>query len=266
MSGAAEGGPGAVGPRGGETSRAGRLAGRVAVVTGAGTRIGAAIAEGLGEEGADVVVHCHRSRVGAEEVARIVRGAGGRAQVVAADLSHPEGVHAVFAAADSIGGCDLLVNSAALFEARPLDEADDAHWERVMALNLTAPFRCCRQAAMSMRRKGRGDIVNILDVAGALRPWKGYAAHGAAKAGLRALTECLALELAPTIRVNAVAPGTILPPTSMSADEVERIRKRIPAQRLGSLKELVATVVFLVTGPRFITGQVLAVDGGRSLA
>ena len=243
------------------------LEGRVAVVTGAGTRLGRAIAEGLGLRGASVVVHYASSRGGAEQAAQAIRAAGPRAELVQADITDSAAVARVFEVADQLGGCDVLVNSAALFDKRPFTEIDDHSWRKIIDTDLTAPFYCCRAAAKAMRAKGRGDIVNIVDIGGGIKPWRGYAHYCTAKAGLAMLTRCLALELAPEIRVNAIAPGAILFPEGKKSDE-ERSRTlaAIPMQRTGTTEEVVEAITFLVAGPQFVTGQVLAVDGGRSLA
>jgi len=236
------------------------------VVTGAGVRVGRAIAEALGAAGADVVVHYATSAEGAEATAAAVRAAGRRAVLVQADLRDSAEVARLFEAAEGLGGCDLLVNSAAVFERLPVERIDDAAWRRMLDTNLTAPFFCARAAVTPMRRKGRGDIVNIVDVGGGLRAWKGYAHYCAAKAGLRMLTEVLALELAPVIRVNAIAPGAVMLPEETSEEEAARLVGRIPAGRLGSPDDVTQTLLFLVAGPRFVTGQMIAVDGGRSIA
>ncbi len=238
----------------------------MAVVTGAGVRVGKAVALELAAQGASVVVHYFQSREGAEATAAAVRAAGARAQLAQADLTDSAQVSAVFAAADALGGCDLLVNSAAVFERAALEDIDDAAWRRMLDANLTAPFYCCRAAAPSLRRKGRGDIVNILDVGGGLRAWKSYAHYCAAKAGLAMLTKCLALELAPEIRVNGVAPGTVVFPESYSEDERRAAVAKIPLGRIGDAGDVAKAVVFLASGSTFVTGQILAVDGGRSLA
>lgn len=242
-----------------------RLEGRVAVVTGAGKRLGRALAEAIAVEGADLVVHYAKSRAGAEEVVAAARALGRRAVAVGADLTDPAAVGRLFAAADELGGCDLLINSAAIFERRPLEEIDDAAWRAMIDTNLSAPFYCCRAAAVSMRRKGRGDIVNLADVGGGVVAWRGLAHYCAAKAGLAMLTRCLALELAPAIRVNAVAPGPVLPAEGQSEAEARKALERVPLGRAGSPADVVGTVLFLLTGPSYITGQLLAVDGGRSI-
>jgi pteridine reductase len=239
------------------------LKGRVAVVTGAGVRLGRAIALGLGARGAKVVLHCHASRAGAEEAAREIRALGAEAVVVQADLTQHAEVAPLFAAADALGGCDLLVNSAAIFERKPLEEIDDESWRRMLDANLTAPFSCCRAAVGTMRKKPGSCIVNILDVGGGLVPWREGAHYCAAKAGLAMLTRCLALELAPHIRVNGVAPGTVLFPEGYGEEERERVVSRIPLGRVGTPQDVVEAVAYLATAP-FVTGQILAVDGGRA--
>lgn len=235
----------------------------MAVVTGAGVRLGQALALGLASRGARVVVHYAHSAGGAAETVRAIEAGGGEAMSVQADLTRSTEVARVFAAADAWGGCDLLVNSAAVFERRPLEQIDDEAWRRMLDTDLTAPFYCCRAAVPGMRRKGRGDIVNLLDVAGALMAWRGYSHYAAAKAGLAMLTRCLALELAPTIRVNGVAPGPVLLPEELPESERARALAQVPLGREGSPQDVVEAVAYLVTAP-YVTGHILAVDGGRS--
>ncbi len=242
------------------------LQGRVAVVTGAGIRLGRALAEALASRGADVVVHFHGSRQGAEETVAAVEASGCRAELVQADLSDPGQVARVFEAADRLGGCDLLINSAAIFGRKPITEIDDEAWRRMLDTNLSAPFYCCRAAVPSMKRKGRGDILNIVDVIGGLRAFGGYSHYAPTKAGLKMLTEVLALELAPTIRVNAIAPGTVIFPESYAEALREKVTSKIPLKRIGSAEDVVQAAMFLLHPERFVTGQVLALDGGRAIA
>lgn len=242
------------------------LEGRVAVVTGAGIRLGRALAEALARQGADVLVHYRGSRQGAEQTAASVHAAGRRAELVQADLTDPAQVDRVFEAAERLGGCDLLINSAAIFERKPLTSIDDADWRRMLDTNLSAPFYCCRAAARSMARKGGGDIVNIIDVIGGLRAFGGYSHYAPTKAGLKMLTEVLALELAPKVRVNAIAPGTVIFPESYDEAQREKVKSKIPLQRIGAAEDVVEAALFLLRPGRFVTGQVLTVDGGRSIA
>ena len=206
------------------------------------------------------------SRSTASAGASTARASGARAEVVQADLTDSAQVARVFAAADGLGGCDLLVNSAAIFERAEIESVDDAAWRRMLDTNLSAPFFCCRAAVPSMHRKGRGDIVNILDVGGGLRAWKSHSHYCAAKAGLAMLTKCLALELAPQVRVNGVAPGTVRFPDSWSEEQRLEVIAKIPLGRIGETDDVAKAVLFLTTGSSFVTGQILAVDGGRSVA
>jgi pteridine reductase len=240
------------------------LDGKVALVTGAGKRVGKAIALELARAGADVAVHYGSSQVEAEATACEIASLGGRSVALQADLSEPAHIDQLFDRIErDLGGADILVNSAALFEKAPLEELDRSKWERMIQVNLTAPFLCCRHAAPSMKAKGEGDIVNICDIGG-MAAWKGFTHYNVSKAGLIMLTRALALELAPEIRVNGVAPGTVLFPDDYDPDTKKRIVSRIPMGREGSPQDVVDTVLFLLTGPRYITGQVIAVDGGRS--
>ncbi len=225
---------------------------RVALVTGAGTRVGRAIALDLSRHGWEVVAHFHSHRP-----PRTMLG-------VQADLSRPEGPVAVAKALrQRFSRLDLLVNGAALFERRPLEDSTAALFDAQMALNARAPLLLTR-ALLPMLRRARGSVVNVLDVGGALVPWPAYSAYGASKAALRAVTESLALELSPEVRVNGVAPGTVLWPESYTARVRRRLAARIPLRRVGDPSDVARAVRFLADSP-FVTGAVVPVDGGRHL-
>jgi NAD(P)-dependent dehydrogenase (short-subunit alcohol dehydrogenase family) len=242
------------------------LAGKVALVTGAGRRVGAAIAKALGAEGASVVVHYHMSAPGAAETAAAIEKAGGKAIAVGGDLRIAADVRKVIATArERFGRLDLLVSSAAVFEQVPFEELDLDTWEQMLRLNVTAPFLCAREA-LPLLRQSEGQIIHIADIAG-LQAWPGYSHYCVSKAALVMLTKCLAVELAPSdVRVNAVAPGAVLFPDDYPDEDQRRVVARIPLARGGEPEDVARTVVFLATGPTFITGQVIAVDGGRSVA
>ncbi|HEY4186999.1 MAG TPA: SDR family oxidoreductase [Polyangia bacterium] len=239
------------------------LAGRAVLVTGAGVRVGRAIAEELGRAGARVAVHYARSAAGARATVRAIEAAGeaGRARAFGADLSTP--ANAVGLIADVVawaGRLDVLVCSAAAFDRRPFETIDERAWRDMLALNLEAPFRLAQAAAPHLRKRG-GVIVNILDVA-AFHAWSGYAHYGAAKAGLAMLTRILALELAPKVRVVAVAPGTVAFPDDYPEADRRRIVARIPLGRVGAPGDVARAVRFLC-GADYVTGSVVTVDGGR---
>lgn len=237
---------------------------KVALVTGGAVRVGRALSLGLAEAGYDLVVHYHGSDAAAREVERAIEGLGRRAALVQADLSEAAGAEAIIAAArDSFGRLDLLVNSAASFDATPLLDVDEARWDRVMALNLKGPFLAVREGA-DLLRACRGSVVNLLDLS-AFQPWIEYPHHAVSKAGLLHLTKILARVLAPDVRVNAIAPGTVLPPDDHDDAARRRERDRTPVGHLGTPDDVLRTVLFLAGSP-FITGEVVVVDGGRSLA
>lgn len=240
------------------------LEGKIALVTGGGVRLGRAIVEGLAAAGARVAVHHNRSADGAKAAVEAIRARGGVAETFGADLTAPGAcVELARAVASRLGPVDLLVNSAAIFERRPFLETSEAVLDAQWALNARAPYLLTQAVADGMVARGRGDVVNVLDVGGSFVPWRGYSAYCMSKAALGMLTQCLALELAPHVRVNGVAPGTIVPPEHVTADERERLLSKIPLGRFGTPEEISDTVLFLMAGPSFITGQVLAVDGGR---
>ncbi len=242
------------------------LEGKVVLVTGAGVRVGRALAEGLGRAGATIAAHFHSSEAGVDETLAAVRVDGNRAEKFRADLSDPTQAEAlVQQVEETLGPIAALVNSAALFERAPFLETPLASLERQWAVNARGPFVLTQAVARRMVARGGGDVVNILDIGGVLNAWALYSAYCMSKAALGMLTECLAIELAPHVRVNGVAPGTVLPPEDMSSEVLSGLQSRIPQQRFGSPEDILQTVLFLLTGPRFITGQIVAVDGGRSL-
>jgi NAD(P)-dependent dehydrogenase (short-subunit alcohol dehydrogenase family) len=243
------------------------LLGRRALVTGGAVRLGRAIALELARAGADVVIHCHSSREHAEEVRYEVESLGRRACVVQGDVSVGADVCRIFDEAEAaLGPPDILVNNAGIFGRQPFEEIEEAALRRMLDVNLIGPFLCAQEAARRMKALGRGDIVNILDIGGAMLAWKGYAHYCAAKAGLSMLTRVLASELSPTIRVNGVAPGAVMFPVDEDEETRRRVLARVPMGREGSADDVARTVRFLVGGPTYITGQIVAVDGGRTAA
>jgi len=242
------------------------LEGKVVLVTGGAVRVGRAIAEAAGRAGASVAVHFHGSEAAAEEVLRAVRADGNRAARFRADLSDPAAAEPLAAAVEAeLGPIACLVNSAAVFERASFTQTPLDVLDRQWAINARGPYLLTQAVARRMLARGGGDVVNVLDIGGALQPWRHYSAYCMTKAAMAGLTRCLALELAPAVRVNGVAPGTVLPPESLDAASLEAIRANIPQQRVGSAEDVARTVLFLLTGPPFITGQIVAVDGGRSL-
>lgn len=239
-------------------------AGKVALVTGGGIRVGRAIALGLAGAGARVIVHYNRSAAGADEVVELIRGMGCDARAIGADLSNYAEVERLAdEALDAFGGIDILVNSASVFPEERMAEVDEDLWDRTMAVNLKAPFFLTRRIGESMRARGGGVVINLGDLAG-LQAWLGYAAHAVSKAGLIHLTRVAARELAPEVRVVCIAPGTVLPPDDHPAEEVEKLAQRAPLRRNGSPDDVVEAVLYL-TRADFVTGEVLVLDGGRTL-
>lgn len=236
---------------------------RVALVTGGAVRLGRAISLGLAEAGHAVVVHYRSSCGEAQEVAEHIRALGGACTLVEADLADPAAPDRIVAAArDAFGRLDLLVNNAASFVARPLLESDADLWDAVLAVNVRAPHLLVRAAA-ELLGEARGSVVNLLDLS-AFQPWTGHPVHAVSKAALAHLTRVQARSLAPRVRVNAVAPGAVLPPDDYTPEEVEELRRLTPLGSWGTPEDVVAAVLYLARAT-FVTGQVLSVDGGRLL-
>ncbi len=230
---------------------------KLAVVTGGARRLGRAMVEELHGRGAQVVVHYHESEAEARELSRLTGGVA-----LGADLSTAEGAQSLV---DGVLDLDmevaLWVNSAAAFQRVPFLESDEALWQQTLQLVLLSPAAMARRMAPRMMEGGA--IINLLDLAGR-KPWRGYAHHCVAKAALEMLTRCLALELAPRVRVCGVAPGLVLPAEEMDEAELERLERRIPLGRRGLSSDVARAVRFLAESD-YQTGSVITVDGGLSL-
>lgn len=240
------------------------LSGRIALVTGAGVRVGRAIALALGEAGADVAVHYRGSASPAAEVAAGLQSAGRRAVALSADLTRGEACRElVRATVRELGAIDLLVHSAANFHRVPLEETDEKVWAEAMDLNARAGLLLVREASPTLRER-HGRVVLISDAI-ALDPVRGYVAHAASKAAVEGLVRALAVELAPEVSVNGVAPGTVLVPEGTPPEQAARWARQVPLKRNGEPSDVAAAVLFFCAGPSFVTGQILRVDGGKSL-
>lgn len=237
------------------------LKGRVALVTGAAKRIGRSVALRLAAEGADVVVNYATSQREAEEVAAQIRASGARAMAYRADVSKQTEVRAMIQTVEKqMGRLDILVNNAGRFEAAKFEELTEEQWDAMMDGNLKSQFLCSQAAAPLLRASRRGRIINISSLGGLLA-WPGHTHYCVSKAGVVMLTRCLARALAPEILVNSVAPGTIQFPGELPDEDYIR---RAPLKRTGSGDDIAEAVLFFVQSD-FVTGQVLAVDGGRML-
>ncbi len=241
------------------------LAGRVALVTGAGRRVGQAIAVALGARGMRVAVHFSRSVEGAAETVRRIQAVGGEGRTLGADLTDAAAIPPLVASViEAYGALDVLVNSAAVMERTPFGEVTAEQWDGIMALNFRAPFLLAQAAAPHLSgATGGGAIVNIADLA-AFETWPAYIPHGASKAGVVYLTQALARVMAPSVRVNGIAPGTVLLPEGWSDDATERLRSTTPLGRTGSPADVADTVLFLLASD-YMTGETIIVDGGRHI-
>jgi 3-oxoacyl-[acyl-carrier protein] reductase/pteridine reductase len=237
------------------------FSGRVALVTGAGKRIGRSIALRLAAEGAAVAVNYSKSRAEAEEVVAEINGAGGRAFPIPADVSKRPEVEKLFASVDNeFGRLDILVNNAAIFFAAKFEDITEEQWDRIQNTNLKSQFLCSQAAVPMLRRAGGGHIINISSL-GAFLAWPNYTHYCVSKAGSVMLTKCLAVALGPEILVNSVAPGTIAFP---GEPPHENFIQRAPLHKTGSGEDIADAVVYLASS-KFVTGQVIGVDGGRTI-
>ncbi len=236
----------------------------VALVTGAARRVGRAIALELARAGCDVAIHHHNSEEDARRTADEIRALGRRAALLKADLAVPaDAAKLPERCAAELGKLDILVNNAASFDEMSLENFNVERWNRTLAVNLTAPAIIAHHAAPLMRAPAA--VINICDIL-AERPASNYIAYCAAKAGLVSFTLALAKSLAPNVRVNGVAPGIAAWPEHFTDVQKKSLLARVPAQRAGSPEEVAAAVRFLALEAVYVTGVILAVDGGRSVA
>ena len=239
---------------------------KVALITGAARRIGAAIATTLHRNGASIAVHYRKSSADAEALAeRLNTERPDSAALFQADLNDTEALPSLVEKVVAWHGTlDVLVNNASSFYPTPPGEITQAHWDDLVGSNLKAPL-FLSQAALPALREAGGAIVNLIDVH-AQRPLRNHAVYGSAKAGLAMLTRSLAKDLAPEVRVNGVSPGAILwPENGMDDATRETILKQIPLARPGQPEDIAGCVLYLVRDAAYVTGQIIAVDGGRSI-
>lgn len=244
----------------------GALTGKVALITGAARRVGATIARTLHAAGANVVLHYRSSAEAAEALARDLNGArAGSATAVEADLLDLAQLQTLPAAATrAFGGLDVLVNNASTFYPTPLGDVTEIDWNDLIGTNLRAPLFLSQAAADALRSRN-GLIVNIADIHG-MRPLSRHPVYSIAKSGVIMLTRSLARELGPAVRVNAIAPGPVLwPEDGMDRELQKKIVEQTALKRSGSPEDVARAVLFFASEAPFVTGQILAVDGGRSV-
>jgi NAD(P)-dependent dehydrogenase (short-subunit alcohol dehydrogenase family) len=237
----------------------------VALVTGSGRRLGRQIALALGASGYDIIVNYNRSPRQGSATVEMLNGLGARAIAVKADVSwKPDVSHLVAEAIKHFGRIDLLVNNAAVFSVSPFLETTEDVWDTTIDINLKGVFLCSQAVAPIMLKQKKGRIINIASLGG-LQAWRDHVPYNVSKAGVVMLTKIMARALAPKIAVNAIAPGTIIIPGEEDADIRHVPVASIPLGRYGRPADIVNTVLFLATSAGYITGQVIAVDGGRSI-
>lgn len=238
---------------------------KTALITGAAKRLGANTAKALHQHGYNVIIHYHHSQQEAEQLAAQLNQARSQsAHCLQADLTRPDQVRQLAANALKLSASiDLLVNNASSFVPRALNDTTDDDWDLLVGTNLRAPFLLAQQLASTLSKQ-KGSIINMVDIY-AEKPLLGFPLYSIAKAGLVMLTQSLARELAPNIRVNGVAPGVILAPAN-DPDRLHKLLSTIPLNSVGTANDIADAIVWLATSACYTTGQIIKVDGGRSLA
>lgn len=241
------------------------LKNRTVLVTGAGVRLGQAIAVSLGQQGMKVALHYHQSMEGAKKTLDLMGGDIKQHGCFQADLRQVSKIELLIQhIEEKLGQIDVLINNAADFFPTPLGEVSESEWDHLISLNLKAPFFLSQLVGTSMLKQGQGKIVNIADVA-AERPWPQFLPYCASKAGLVSLTKGLAKALAPAVQVNAVAPGTMLPPHQISSFSQDLAVEKSLLKKMGRPDDIARAVTYFLEND-FVTGTILPVDGGRMLA
>lgn len=239
-----------------------QIRGKVALITGGAHRVGKAITIMLAAQGADVVVNYYSSGDAAQATVGEAEALGVRALAVKCDVSELDQVQAMAAQIEStFGGVDIIVNSASLFDTMPFPTEEIDTWHRVTRISVDGPFYVCNSLTPGMLARGGGAIVNIVDLS-AWEPWPKFTAHAVGKAALMAFTRQLALELAPTIRANAVAPGPVMPPPNASDARTQKAAQRTLLKRWGSPEDVAQAVRYLIEAD-YVTAEVIKVDGGE---
>ncbi len=242
------------------------LNGKVALVTGAGRRVGKAIALALASRGAALAIHYRSSRAEAEAVAAEIAANGGRAQSFRADLEKVAEIELMVSEViAAFGRIDVLINSASVFHRKTIEEFTEHDWDVTLDTNLKAPAFLSKFAGAAMRRQGAGKIVNIGDWAG-IRPYNNYFPYTVSKSGIIGLTRTLAKALAPEVQVNCVALGPVIAPEEYSSEEIARMVAGTLTKKMGSPQDVARAVLFLCEGTDFATGSTLVLDGGRLIA
>lgn len=236
--------------------------GKTALITGGAHRVGKAISLALARAGANIVINYNTSSAAAEATAAEIGALGVEALAIQADISdHRQVEKMVAAAVDRFGSVDILVNSASLWRETPFPTNNFDDWHQVTGTLINGSFFCANFVAPLMLKKGQGVIINIIDLA-AFEPWPNFMAHSVGKAALLALSRQLALELAPAVRVNAVAPGPVLPPPDYDDAKIARTAQKTLLNRWGAPEDVAEAVLYFIKAD-YVTGEVLAIDGGE---
>ena len=237
---------------------------KVALVTGAGVRLGQAIAQQLAQLGMRVVIHYHHSEKGAKQTVQGLPGGESRHLILQADLKEVSSIKELVGTAEEKSGpISVLINNAADFFPTPLFSTTEKEWDHLLALNLKAPFFLAQAVAEGMKSRGEGKIINMVD-SSTERPWVSFLPYCTSKAGLVSLTKGLARALSPEVQVNGIAPGTVLTPPNHAKMNFSSSVEHSLLKRIGSAEDIVQAVEYLLLSD-FVTGTILPVDGGRSV-
>lgn len=238
------------------------LEGKNVLITGSAVRLGKRIALDLAQNGANIIIHYYKSLAAAKTTQKKIQSTGTKAEIIKADLRYPSEIKSLISTAiKSFGNLHILINSASVFYNTPLPKINAKQWNNILNINLSGVFFCSKYAGLHMLNNNMGKIINISDIGGII-PWKNYSAYCISKSAVIALTKSFAKELAPSVQVNAIAPGTVLLKKNNKSEEKDRIASKNLLKRIGSPSDIINCIKFLIESD-FITGSTFIIDGGQ---
>jgi len=238
------------------------IKGKNVLITGSANRVGKEIALSLAKEGANIIIHYFKSGSQAKQTLKELKEYNISSKAIKADFNKIADIRSmVNASIETMGSIDVLINCASVFYKTPINELEESHWDDIFNINLKGNFFCCKYAGLHMVKRGFGKIINISDVGGIIL-WKDYIAYCISKSAIIAMTKALAKEFSPYVLVNAIAPGTILPPDNMNSQAIEKLKEYTLIKKIGSPFDINECIKFIIKSD-YITGSIFIIDGGE---
>lgn len=240
------------------------IKGKNVLITGSANRVGKEIALSLAKEGANIIIHYFKSASQADQTMKELKEHNISSKALKADFNKVSEIKEMInASIEAMGSIDVLINCASVFYKTPINELEESHWDNILNINLKGNFFCCKFAGLHMMKRGFGKIINVTDVGGII-PWKDYLPYCISKSAIIAMTKALAKEFSPYVLVNAIAPGTILPPDNMNSQVIEKLKEKTLIKKIGSPSDINECIKFILKSD-YVTGSIFIIDGGSLL-